>query len=511
MIIKLNRFRIILPCIILLALLLRLMYLGKVPEGLAHKEAILGFRVQSLINTKADEFARVLPLTFFNERKLELPLPTYISVPFVAISPSNPSFLRLPFAISGIFFVLGAIMFTKKLFPKDEKLALLVGLIIAISPWAIWQSRIVSEMMLGGCFFIWGFYLFLNKSKLGIFLLILSALSSISWLMFIILFSIVIFYTSSKKIWPMFISLSLITVLVLITPDVVKSLKINEFLLLSDTSYLNDVNLLRGQNISDGFGLLGKIFFNKSFLLIKILQNYLSYFSLSFIFTRGDGIALNSLLNFGLFLLTFVPFFILGLIHFFKTKPNYFSLILVWLIITPVPLIFMSPNPQTDKFFPALFPLALMIALGLRRFKKVVLFVSLFFIFYNLLVVSVDTLVKESNRSLQTWNIQTLRIADFLENKTSQKIWLSDKIDQNPGPAIAYHLQISSENTNLPKSNIYDSRLSRLENIEIGDFEKLKKERKNYELIIASIEESKQLSCTSKGFFEDYVFLTNCL
>src|SRR5205809_5701700 len=59
----LQRYRLILILILLLGFLLRVLFLGDIPNGLSYEEATIGLRAQNLINNGKDEFGRSFPLT----------------------------------------------------------------------------------------------------------------------------------------------------------------------------------------------------------------------------------------------------------------------------------------------------------------------------------------------------------------------------------------------------------------------------------------------------------------
>src|SRR3989344_1094081 len=102
--------------ILTIAFLLRTIFLGDIPSGLHYSESEIGWRAQNLINFGKDEYGRSLPIIFSSWKKLELPVMTYITLPFVALSQSSTFFLRLPFAIAGFLAVLGSIYLTRILF-----------------------------------------------------------------------------------------------------------------------------------------------------------------------------------------------------------------------------------------------------------------------------------------------------------------------------------------------------------------------------------------------------------
>lgn len=499
--------------ILTIAFLLRTIFLGDIPSGLHYSEAEIGWRAQNLINFAKDEYGRNLPLIFSSWKNLELPVPTYITVPFVALSESSIFFLRLPFALAGFLAVLGTIYLTRILFPQKKNLDLLAGFILAISPWGVWLSRVVSSEIISFTFFIWGavfilrsdLKLTLNTGKkyyLGLFFLILSIFSSVIAVFFLIplLLSVAIYQVKIKKINT---KVSKTIVLTLIAAVIAGALVIRQtdFSLLTNQNWVDNINTLRGQNSSENLGKLGSIFFNKSYLLIILLDNFFSHYSLSFLFARGDGNGFHNPSNFGPFLVILLPAFLLGLYRFFQERSQQFVIILLWCFCAVIPVLFESNYPNTAKFIFALYPFSLIIAWGLLKLDKRLLTVFIFLFFYNLSIVIYDVIEKEPLRTDQIWNPNTLKIAQFLKNNPDKKIRLTDKIDTNPAPTIAFLNNIPYYETNIGKMPfIPNTWINQVQNVEIGNFQKISKYNE-FDIYIVSEEEKKNLKCLNVKSF----------
>lgn len=81
---------------------------------------------------------------------------------FVAAFGNTAWALRLPSAIFGILTVLGLYFFTKTLFHRDERLALLASFLLAVSFWHINFSRIGFRAIMAPFFLTWGLYFLLK-------------------------------------------------------------------------------------------------------------------------------------------------------------------------------------------------------------------------------------------------------------------------------------------------------------------------------------------------------------
>jgi 4-amino-4-deoxy-L-arabinose transferase-like glycosyltransferase len=164
-----DKHKLLIVLIIIIAGILRVTFLDSFPRGLHFKEATIGWRSQNLVNFGKDEFGRALPFYFSNWTEMEMPIATYITLPFVALSPTSIFFLRLPFALTGILLILGSILLSQELFPDKKNLGLWVGFIVAISPVTIFFSRIVNPGIIALTLVVWVFiYFILKKEKLPV-------------------------------------------------------------------------------------------------------------------------------------------------------------------------------------------------------------------------------------------------------------------------------------------------------------------------------------------------------
>lgn len=153
--------------IILLAVFPRFCRLGEVPHGMTWDEAAIGYNGFAIWNTRRDEWLTRLPVSFWSFGDYKAPLAIYLNGIFTAIFGLNLWAVRLPFALSGVVAVLGIILLTKEVFKlvgeRDERIevySLLVGVLMALSPWHLQFSRIGFESGLALALVIWGLYFF---------------------------------------------------------------------------------------------------------------------------------------------------------------------------------------------------------------------------------------------------------------------------------------------------------------------------------------------------------------
>ena len=126
--------------IIILAALLRLYNLNSVPLGFSEDEASTGYNAFSILKTAKDETGKFLPLTFESFGDYKLPVPVYLTVPFIAVLGLNELAVRLVPALFGILTILLIFLLTQKLF-KNQNVSLISAFLLAVSPWHVQLSR----------------------------------------------------------------------------------------------------------------------------------------------------------------------------------------------------------------------------------------------------------------------------------------------------------------------------------------------------------------------------------
>jgi len=125
--------------ILLLALFLRVHALDEVPPGFFCDEASVGYNAYSILKTGKGEFGELLPVFFRAFGEYKQPLYVYPAVATIAVFGLNEFAVRLPAAIFGVLGVLAAFLLGREMF--DERTGLFAALLLAVSPWSIQISR----------------------------------------------------------------------------------------------------------------------------------------------------------------------------------------------------------------------------------------------------------------------------------------------------------------------------------------------------------------------------------
>lgn len=144
---KLNRLlsvRYMLWGLILIGVSMRLWNFGNNPISLNRDETALAYNAYALINEGVDEWGRSWPFLFESFGDYKLPGYIYTLVPFISILGTDNWVIRLPSLIAGLILILLAYFYARRIF-SFEYAGLWAAAIMAISPWAIFYSRMAWE------------------------------------------------------------------------------------------------------------------------------------------------------------------------------------------------------------------------------------------------------------------------------------------------------------------------------------------------------------------------------
>lgn len=164
--------------IILLASLLRIIFLSRIPSGFEHDEAVHGYDAYSILLTQRDEYGNFIPLFLKATGDYRSSIYSLMAVPLIKFLGLNEFATRLPAALAGILTVLIVYYLVKELF-NNQQLAAVSALLLAISPWHVLHSRLAFQgiyfpllFCLGLLFFVKSFqkanYLILSSLVLGL-------------------------------------------------------------------------------------------------------------------------------------------------------------------------------------------------------------------------------------------------------------------------------------------------------------------------------------------------------
>ncbi len=388
--------------ILVLASLLRLWQLDLVPPALFGDELDVGYHAYSLLRTGKDYSGQFLPTYIRSLAEWRAPLFIYSAIPFIKIIGLDEIGVRA----SAVFFgVLGVFLFyllIKKLF-KNQSLALLGALFLAICPWHLHYSRAAFEVTLLLSLFLGGVLFLFRGLRKPVFLLpgaVLLALTPYTYstanlfLPFLLFSFFLIFRKQIFKIKRKWILISFLVALIILIPFVRDLIsgeagdRFTKISIFSDESLINEINFRRNQ---EGGG--GRLFHNKLTAFSQaFVSNYLTAFSPQFLFLSGDPNPRQGVGEMGGLYLVFLPLLLLGIwvgLKNIKSQPH--QLIFVWLIISPIPAaLTQGGGTHATRLFIILPALMFFIALGgvqlFKLRKKLLKYLFLGLVLFFLLV-----------------------------------------------------------------------------------------------------------------------------
>ncbi len=359
----------LLIAIITFAIILRFYRLSEIPISLNHDETAIGYNAYSIFRTGADEYGKFLPLSLKSFGDWKLPLYPLVDIPFIIIFGLNAVAVRLPSAIAGASLVYLIYQLSYQFFQK-KKLALLASLLMAISPWGIFFSRIsyeanlaTSMLALAAIFF--SKYYYQKKSSFFLvptaLLLGLTIFTYHAFVLFAPLFAIslaLLVLTAKRTEIKKWKYLSLSIMIFFIGLSVYSTLSSGSINKLSSTSLFDDkhminerVDIIRGDKANES-EIGKKVLHNKyTAVAYQILQNYTLSYSPTFLFDKGGEKFLHNIGNFGNFYLIDALFLIVGLVAIAYNREKRIVVLFLWFVLGPIPSAITTDAPSSTRLF----------------------------------------------------------------------------------------------------------------------------------------------------------------
>ncbi|MCX6706249.1 MAG: glycosyltransferase family 39 protein [Candidatus Woesebacteria bacterium] len=364
---KLGKFKeiVLLILIILLSLFLRFYKLGEIPNGLYVDEAVSAYNAHSILETGKDEYGKSFPMAFRFFGSYSPPLYTYLTTIPIKIIGLSALSARLISALSGVVGVLLIYFFF------SGRKGLIASGILAISPWAIFYSRVGYEINLGfillslGILFLW---LGINKPRFLFWAYIILSLSTYGahferyLAPFILITSIIVFRRFS--LW------GTIVALIIQIPNIY--LFFTPAFFAKGGLFYQELIITQVKKISIFPTLLS---YPLSFVR-EFASRYLGYFSPRNLFLLEDYDLQRSAPGLSVFYFWLVVPYLAGLYQLIKEKKKIFNRFLMFLlVIIPIPLALIKDPFSSQRGLPMLLPMVLVITLGfdylLLKYKKV--------------------------------------------------------------------------------------------------------------------------------------------
>lgn len=368
--------------IIIIGACLRFWALGQNPSGVTNDEASLLYSAYSIFKTGRDIHHIFLPSNFVIDNSFS-PVPIYISAPFVGWFGLNSFTGRLPFALAGTMSIYLIYLICEKLV-RNKSIALISALCFALSPWAIFFSRVAYEGILSVFFGLLGTYIFLNNIEKGriywsipFYFLAFYCYHALKIFYIVFIPFLVICYwrvliVKKRQLLIFLIGLFLILIsfsIQLRTQDVSRQ----KILIWNDLTHISQIiNGERQVNIAPW--ALRVIFSNKLFYISRVIrENYLEAFSPQFLLLYGEtgGLApLYGVMSHGVLYLTDIIFIIIGILWLIKDRKFKQSTLVIfgWLLLAPLPSAVSVDKSYALRSIQMLPPIVILFSLGVYKF-----------------------------------------------------------------------------------------------------------------------------------------------
>lgn len=326
--------------IVLLAFLLRTVYLSRFPVGFNADEASFGYDAYSIFKTGKDQWGNFMPLVLKSFGDYKPPLYSYLTIPSLAAFGLNKFAVRLPNALVGTAAVFVLYLLVETI-SRKRSLAFLAAFLLAISPWHIMLSRGAFESNLTTLFLPLGVYLFLIKRYfwaslvLGLNLFGYHSAKLVTPLTFLAL----LFFTKTRKVLPIVV-FSVFFLFMLYSFKLGGGTRAAErsiFVGALEAGAKEKIELIqKGAN-----PVLARLLHNKYQVVARrFLLNYSQYFSKKFLLESGTAESTYGMIP-GLGLIyAFEGILLLGIIPLFVLNKRFRGMIaffLFWLMVAPVP------------------------------------------------------------------------------------------------------------------------------------------------------------------------------
>jgi len=386
--------------VLLVAAILRLYALDKLPPSLYWEEVALGYDAFSILRTGKDHHGHILPLVAFKSFGDWKPSGYFYSlVPFVAVFGLSSWAVRLPSALAGVMTVLGVWMLAKlwleswqqKLSDVDRALwswlPIVTAAVTAVSPWMILFSRAGLEVNLATSFLVWGVVF-------GIMATTWSRLLWVGWITATVLLIFSMYTYHSCRILAPLLGLGLVInwvqrttfsqwfktykrlvlsllglCIILLLPFIVVIGQPQLSQRFNETSIFNDLSLIQESNqrvAASSFPRIAKVFYHRYVLFSRqIMENYLSHFNLDFLFISGDTNARHSIQYMGQLYHIEALFLFIGIYFWFKRSSPISLLLFFWLLMGILPAALTTAVPHALRILPVVPVIMILIGVGI--------------------------------------------------------------------------------------------------------------------------------------------------
>lgn len=388
----------ILIIIFIFALILRLSYLNMIPGSFHVDEVDLGYIGRYILLHGKDISGNFLPLAYDRFGDFRPTGLFYLSGLSTFLFGINEFAVRFPSALFGALTILPIYFLTKE-FLTNKYSALLSSFLLAVLPWHIVLSRASSEAIIGLFFITIGlvFLIKLINSKKNHYFFLIVLFFLLSYFFYhsfriivpLIILPFIFFagdYKVKIKLILLFAIFSLITILIGSSKQ--GNGRFNQVVFYNNPSIPNTIESLTAGEGENNI-LQARIFHNKIVIYSReLLNQYISYFSPSFLIFEGGYPQRYKIPEQGLIYITFTLFLFIGIYINLNINRRKSLILLFFLLISIFPAALTyedSPNIHRSIFM--IIPLIVFIASGIYKVSlmKTLPYLQLFITFFFIL------------------------------------------------------------------------------------------------------------------------------
>jgi len=334
-----------------LAVVVRFLWLGRIPGGVSHDDLVYIMSGKTLWLFGKDLAGTGLIQLLFGSgtEGVISPIPAVLLAPFYGIVNLNLFTARLPYLFLNIFTALGLFVLVKKIF-GDYKFAVVTGMIFLFNPWSIFLARLTTDTAFALFFFVWGMAMLISFSGKKLFWAgLFFGLGFFSYhgakLLAVPIIFVGLWYRTylvkTLNIRQAGYFLGFIMTLILgyfagqgYLPGSVVSSRSQEIVVLNKDLLAAIVNDDRRLSIDNGFKNLVA---NKAMAGVnEVLKNYAQVFSGAVFFASGDPTPINNFARHGLFYAVDAIFLVIGLFCLNKKNRKGFLLFMGLTLTAPI-------------------------------------------------------------------------------------------------------------------------------------------------------------------------------
>lgn len=428
--------------IVILAGFLRFYKLDQIPASLNWDEVAAGYNAYTIANWCVDEYGNKLPITFTSFGDDKHPVHIYITSVIVKVFGLSDFNTRSSSAFVGTLSVFAIFFLARELF-KSNLAGLFSALFLAVSPYHIHFSRGLWENNFALFFLIAGLAMFYvglrNRNYLLPFSFLFFGLSFFS-------------YHSAKVVVPI--------VVLLVCLVNIKSLLQNRIVLIFSllVTLFFGILIIKDTRIL-GFARMGQTKFSDEQTtkvggkLNLIFDNYKKHFTYSYLFEKGDQGPRASVKVIGQFYKIDLILLTVGLLALVLMKRwQALSVILLWLILSPVPSSVSSVEPSAIRGVFMIGPVVLLSAFGMEALtmifknkwlKMLVVIITLTFLSREVLnYLNYYSKVYPVKEAIE-WQYGMKEIVEYAKDDSNFQKMYVDNIRQQPYIYFLYYQKVS--------------------------------------------------------------------